>query len=300
MAYNTILIKRRLKGSANNHVPILSGGELAFDEKNFTLYYGSQDGTITIGGSGAFVNIGDHGLPQQILGPKTFTNATTLSSVTFSPVSRIDVNSNKIVNLADPSAANDAANKKYVDSEVTSLSSKVVHLVQDQVIGGRKIFTDETGFTSNITVSGDLTVLGTNSRLDTITTIASAFEVTNVGTTVALKVTQTGNTDVAEFNDDNTTALIIKNGGNVGIGTTNAHERLTVNGSISASGNIHAFGNITVNSSFGIGTATPNEALTVVGNLSATGTLYNNGNIVATGTGAYQTIEGYSVDCGDF
>jgi hypothetical protein len=300
MAYNTILIKRRLKSSPNNHVPTLSGGELAYDEKNYTLYYGSDTGTLTIGGSGAFVSVADHGGSQLITGSKTFTHQVNLSSTLFADLAVIDANSNKILNLATPTIGTDASNKQYVDTEIATLSGKVVHVDSNQIVGGQKTFSGHTHFSDNVSISGNLVVFGETSRLDTVTTVASAFEITNTGTTVALRVTQTGSTDVAEFKDDNNSALIIKNGGNIGIGTTNAHEKLTVNGSISAGGDIHAFGNITVGTSFGIGTATPNEALTVVGDVSATGTVFNNGNIVATGTGAYQTIEGYALDCGDF
>ena len=300
MAYNTILIKRRLKGSAQNHVPALTGGELAFDEKSYTLYYGAEEGTITIGGSGAFVSVADHGGSQRITGSKTFTHQVNLSSVQFANLAVIDAGTNKIINLGTPGIGSDASTKQYVDTEVRSLSDRVVHVDSNQIVGGQKTFSGHAHFSDNVSISGNLVVLGETSRLDTITTVASAFEITNVGTAIAFKVTQTGSTDVAEFKDDENTALIIKNGGNIGIGTTNAHERLTVNGTISAGGNIHAFGNITVGASFGIGTSTPNEALTVVGDVSATGTMYNNGNIIATGLESYQYIQGYTVDCGDF
>ena len=52
--YNTILIKRRLPGGAAGAPGSLSGGELAFNEVDSVLYYGSQAGVIPIGGSGHF------------------------------------------------------------------------------------------------------------------------------------------------------------------------------------------------------------------------------------------------------
>jgi hypothetical protein len=52
---NHILIKRRLAGSPLDTIPVLSGGELAFSEKNNTLYYGGETGTLLIGGDGAYV-----------------------------------------------------------------------------------------------------------------------------------------------------------------------------------------------------------------------------------------------------
>jgi len=39
-----ILIKRRLKSSSNNTMPVLASGELAFDESKGTLYIGSSMG----------------------------------------------------------------------------------------------------------------------------------------------------------------------------------------------------------------------------------------------------------------
>jgi hypothetical protein len=50
---NTILIKRRTTGEAGAPA-FLSGGELAFNEINSVLYYGSENGVIPIGGSGEF------------------------------------------------------------------------------------------------------------------------------------------------------------------------------------------------------------------------------------------------------
>jgi hypothetical protein len=50
---NTILIKRRTTGEAGAPAS-LSGGELAFNEVNSVLYYGSENGVIPIGGIGEF------------------------------------------------------------------------------------------------------------------------------------------------------------------------------------------------------------------------------------------------------
>jgi len=50
---NTILIKRRTTGQAGAPAS-LSGGELAFNEVNSVLYYGSNNGVIPIGGTGEF------------------------------------------------------------------------------------------------------------------------------------------------------------------------------------------------------------------------------------------------------
>jgi cytoskeletal protein CcmA (bactofilin family) len=74
---NTLLIKRRLPDSNLTSLPVLSGGELAFSEKNYTLYYGASGlGAIPIAGPGAFV---DRTTDQSISGNKTFDNFATFN-----------------------------------------------------------------------------------------------------------------------------------------------------------------------------------------------------------------------------
>ena len=91
----------------------------------------------------------------------------------------------------------------------------------------------------NLTIDGDFTILGELSQIDTIISTTSSLEITNTGTTPALKVTQKGNSDIAIFKDDDNTSLIIKDGGNVGIGTDTPNEKFTVNGSISSNSIIY-------------------------------------------------------------
>ncbi len=330
---NTILIKRRLGSSPNTSIPSLSGGELAFSEKNNTLYYGGEFGTLAIAGSGAFVSLnGD----QTISGNKTLLGTTTLSSITVSPDSLIDFGNNVLTNVAYPSAADHAANKQYVDDNYIPVTTTgdFVNRTDAQDVSGVKTFFDTANFletvsvtkfvnasaykvngtevitndldasfrninaSGNLTVQGDFTVLGNSTVLETTITAASAFSITNTGSGPALMVTQTGAADIAAFYDgDNLdTALIIKDGGNVGINTATPNERLTVVGNISASGTIYAGGNFEVSGGgadttlyvedglVGINTETPNEALTVVGSISATQDIFGvNGDF----TGAF-------------
>ena len=307
---NTILIKRRLESSLNTGLPTLSGGELAFSEKNHTLYYGGEYGTLEIAGSGAFVDISN---AQTITAPKTFTELTTLSSVTFSSDSTIDLGSNLITNLAEPASSSDAATKNYVDiaasgasSSTNALSSEIYgYFVEKyetdavELVGGLTVTSgitaDNIHTTGDLLVTGDLTVLGDFSKLNTETTVTSAFSVVNTGSTTALTVEQTGSTDIAEFKDDGATALIIKDGGNVGIGTDAPNETLTVSGNISATGSIYSDGGVEISSGggattlyvedglVGINTETPNEALTVVGSISASVDIFaRNGDFTGT------------------
>jgi hypothetical protein len=263
---NILRIKRRLVGSeSGTTLPVLSNGELAYNEINNVLFYGAQGGTSAIAGSGAFVSLDN---AQTITGTKTFTNSTTLSSVTFSADSTIDLGSNKITNLGAPDNDSDAATKKYVDdaattsgSSVTSLSTTVdTYFVEktesDKVTlnGGLVVASGaevnnltSTGFVNvsgDLTVSGNLTVYGDTTTIETTTTVTSSFTINNYGSTTALVVTQIdGEQSVAEFKDGEDTALIITGEGRVGVGTDDPSHRLTVSGSISATDNIYGTAN---------------------------------------------------------
>jgi len=84
----------------------------------------------------------------------------------------------------------------------------------------------------NLKVDGSINFIGDYIQTNTNVQVTEQLDVTNDGTGPAIKVKQIGTADVAEFYDDNTKALIIQNGGNVGINTTTADEKLHVNGSI--------------------------------------------------------------------
>jgi hypothetical protein len=275
--YNTLLIKRRLAGSPLDTIPILSGGELAFSEKNNTLYYGSEAGTITIGGNGAFV---DKTTNQTITGSKTFSNLTTLSSTTFSLSSVVDLGGNIITNIGTPLSANHAATKKYVDDLKSTVSGDFVDRSTAQVVSGVKTFFDNAVFQQNLTVTGNLSVLGESTIIETTIAATSAITITNAGSGPALTVTQTGSNDIATFHDDGNTALIIKDGGNVGIGIASPGEKLTVSGNVSASGNV--FG---TNGTF-IGSLKVTEVSTFSSDIS--------------GTWGTSRLIDFIIDCGSF
>lgn len=283
---NTILIKRRSKSSGLNTIPTLSSGELAYNEKTNILYYGSESGTINIAGSGAYVDVSS---TQTVSGPKTFTGTTTISGLTVSSGSTIDFGSNTITNVADPVNAQDVATKQYV---LDQTSGNFVEKVEDEAVtlsGGLTVSggldSDTVTTTGDVQVGGDLIVVGDLqvqgdvTSINTTTTVTSAFSINNAGTTTALTVEQSGPTDIAEFIDDGSTALIIKNGGNVGIGTATPNENLTVVGNISAQGGLisselEVNGQTTLNGSLGVSSsATLSATLTVDGATTLNDTL---------------------------
>jgi len=312
MAYNTVLIRRRLTGAAG--APALSGGELAFNEVDSTLYYGASGGgegnTIAIGGNGAFV---DRTTSQTIGGDKTFSSLTTLSSTTFSADSVLDFGGNVLTNLAGPLLSSDAATRDYVDVAISSLGSSggsalnslsaevyntFVKLTDDREVnltGG--LIVNETEVTGNASVGGNLTVTGNLSVLGTQTVIntqtinisgtSTQIDVVNNGTGTGITVNQTGAQDVAEFKDDGATALIIKDGGNVGIGTATPNEKLTVVGNVAATGDIFAVnadftGTLNVD-----GATTLNNTLDVTGASTFASTVSAHGALTVDGTSTF-------------
>jgi hypothetical protein len=222
---NTLLIKRRLPtvGALAGKPAALSGGELAYNEVDNILYYGASgydalngynDGVVPIGiaGTGLFV---DRVTNQSISGEKTFWNTTRFNDQVY-------INAN--LDVRDTIEANE-----YTINGTTVIDSTSA------------AFFSNARLTGDLTVFGNLSVLGNQTQVDTLVTVTSSFEILNAGTSAALKVTQTGSTDIAEFYDDLNTALIIKDGGNVGINTNNPNEKLTVSGNISASGDIYGY-----------------------------------------------------------
>ncbi len=159
---NTIRIKKRSSSGSAGAPSSLSPSELAFNENDLKLYYGfGDDGNtppaassiITIGGAGAFFNKTDTRSANTILsGPTsgsaaapTFRSlvAADIPSIAHTKISDFDTgvrtnrlnqmtspngavnfNSQKITNLADPTADADAANKGYVDGVAQGLDVK--------------------------------------------------------------------------------------------------------------------------------------------------------------------------------
>jgi len=163
---NTIRIKKRSSSGDDGAPTSLAPSELAYNESDNKLYYGfgdngntppSASSVIVIGGSGGFFNKTDTRTANSILaGPTTGSAAAPtfralvaadllkLNEFT-APDGSVSLNSQKITNLAAPTADGDAASKSYVDGVAQGLD------VKDSV----KVAT-----TTDITLSGTQTIDG--------------------------------------------------------------------------------------------------------------------------------------------
>ena len=118
------------------------------------------------------------------------------------------------------------------------IGSETNHPLQIVTNNTQRVWIDSSGISTSgnlnvsgdVTISGNLSALGTTTQIDTKMYVTSAVSVVNTGTGPALTIRQTGINDIATFFDDNNVAMILKDGGNVGIGTSNPTRRLNVFG----------------------------------------------------------------------
>ena len=92
---------------------------------------------------------------------------------------------------------------------------------------------------SNLKVKGDIFIDGVFSNIQTHIAVTDQLRIVNEGTGPAVIVHQTGIQDIAHFMDDDQFALVIKNAGNVGIGTDTPSHKLQVEGDIKLTGNLY-------------------------------------------------------------
>ena len=149
---NTLRIKRRSSAGAAGAPASLENAELAFNEADNILYYGTGTGgaggsatsVIAIAGYGAYTTLGT---TQTITGDKTFSG---------------------VVIVPTPTANTHAATKAYVDSSLPTLSGTTNQITYTS--GTIALATNVTT-PGNLTVTGDLTVQGNTTTLNTSTLV---------------------------------------------------------------------------------------------------------------------------------
>ena len=99
--------------------------------------------------------------------------------------------------------------------------------------GTNLTFNSSTGTleTTNVTVTGDLTVQGTTTTLDTDLIGVDKVEVGANNSTVGLAVTQSGSGAIIAAYDGTSEVFRVDDGGNIGVGTDNPGQKLHINGS---------------------------------------------------------------------
>jgi len=149
---NTLRIKRRSSVGAVGAPLSLENAELAFNEADNVLYYGTGTGgtggsatnVIAIAGYGAYTTLGT---TQTITGNKTFSGTVIVPT---------------------PSANTHAATKAYVDSSLPTLSGTGNQITYTS---GTIALAANVVTPGNLTVTGDLLVQGNTTTLNTSTLV---------------------------------------------------------------------------------------------------------------------------------
>lgn len=149
---NTLRIKRRSSAGAAGAPASLENAELAFNEADNILYYGTGTGgaggsatsVIAIAGYGAYTTLGT---TQTVTGDKTFSG---------------------VVIVPTPTANTHAATKAYVDSSLPTLSGTTNQITYN---AGTIALATNVTTPGNLTVTGDLTVQGNTTTLNTSTLV---------------------------------------------------------------------------------------------------------------------------------
>src|SRR5210317_1409422 len=197
---NTIRIKRRATG-LGGAPSVLKNAELAFNEVDNVLYYGTgtdlngdANTVISIGGTGAFVGLAG---TQTISGGKTFTGTVALGS---SATAATKTQGDGSTSVATTSYVDTAVGAVATSFDITgdSGTAQTVTSGTDTVtIAGGTAISTVAGATDTITVSVDdftVTLAGDLSGSATITNLADAtLTATIVANSVALGTDTTGN-----------------------------------------------------------------------------------------------------------
>ena len=201
----------------------------------------------------------------------------------FDVANSLDMQNNKIINLSDPSSAQDGATKNYVDTTVSTNLANYVSIAGTQTITGTKTFSSGVSLSSTLAVTGATTLTGN-------ATVGGTLAVTGgLGIAGASPVANTINIGV----DGNNRAFVAAGGTNCLIlDRDTADPRLSVpgnlaitgTGTLSVAGSSTLTGATTLQSTLAVTGATSLSSTTVSSTLGVTGAATFSSTVASTGT----------------
>jgi hypothetical protein len=249
----------------------------------------------------SFVNIG-YDPTLSIYQSGGFGDIVSISAENYGEVFHIRYDGNVGIKNSNPDktltiGGEISAHKFYGNgSELTSVTgtdSTKLPLSGGTITGALSVLSGAR-ITGNLVINGSLTALSSATFVNTIFTTTSALSIVNTGLGPALYVRQVINAgDVASFVDnDGIEALHIGNDGYVGVKTGDPNKTLTVNGDISATGDIWA------NKFHGDISNGPHYFVTLRNTTSQLGSVVSD-VFTYTNPGALAAVEGVTPSVGD-
>ena len=212
-------------------------GVATFNDKIHAVSDASFDATLTVDGITTLKGDTTIDAKLAVSQDASFNNRTqTAENATFDKQIIVDgdasLNSNLVVK-SNITADRLNINKVHIDDNEIS-----VDVGQDLIIkpGNNSIYTDDVDrfvrIIGDLKVDGSINFTGDYIKTDTIVRVTEQMDISNNGSGPALIVTQHGAEDIFKVVDDLDTVMIVKDGGNVGLKTTDPKSVLGVSGGI--------------------------------------------------------------------